>query len=75
MSGFKPGDAIYELVRRVTNLETAKREILARLGLIQKMTTAERNAIASPQAGLMIYNTDTNKLNVYTTGWEQITSV
>lgn len=39
-----------------------------------RMTTTERNAISSPPAGLMIYNTTTNKLNVYTTAWEQITS-
>jgi parallel beta-helix repeat protein len=39
-----------------------------------RMTTTQRNAIASPTAGLMIYNTTTNKLNVYTTTWEAITS-
>jgi hypothetical protein len=30
-----------------------------------RMTTTERNAIASPVAGLMIYNTTTNLINVY----------
>jgi hypothetical protein len=40
-----------------------------------RMTTTERNAIASPAAGLMIYNTTTAKLNVYTTAWEAITSL
>ena len=40
-----------------------------------KMTTTQRNAISSPAAGLMIYNTTTNKLNVYTTAWEAITSL
>jgi hypothetical protein len=40
-----------------------------------RMTTTERNAIASPAAGLMIYNTTTAKLNVYTTAWEAITSI
>jgi hypothetical protein len=39
-----------------------------------RMTTAQRDAISSPPAGLMIYNTTTNKLNVYTTAWEQVTS-
>jgi len=39
-----------------------------------RMTTAQRDAISSPPAGLMIYNTTTNKLNVYTTAWEAITS-
>jgi hypothetical protein len=40
-----------------------------------RMTTTQRNNIASPAAGLMIYNTTTNKLNVYTTAWEAITSI
>ena len=39
-----------------------------------RMTTTQRDAITSPEAGLMIYNTSTNKLNVFTTVWEQITS-
>lgn len=40
-----------------------------------RMTTTQRDAISSPPAGLLIYNTTTNKLNVYTTAWEQVTSV
>jgi len=40
-----------------------------------RMTAAQRDAIASPVAGLIIYNTTTNKLNVYTTTWEAITSL
>lgn len=32
-----------------------------------RMTTVERDAISSPPAGLIIYNTTTSKLNVYTT--------
>ena len=44
-------------------------------GLIfSRMTTAQRDAIVNPIAGLVIYNTTTNKLNVYTTAWEGITS-
>ena len=39
-----------------------------------RMTTTQRDAISSPAAGLIIYNTSTNKLNVYTTAWEQVTS-
>lgn len=39
-----------------------------------RMTTAQRDAIASPTAGMVIYNTTTNKLNVYTTVWEAVTS-
>jgi len=40
-----------------------------------RMTTTQRNAITSPAAGLIIYNTTTAKLNVYTTAWEAITSI
>lgn len=39
-----------------------------------RMTTTERDAIASPAVGLLLYNTTTNKLNVYTGTWEAITS-
>lgn len=39
-----------------------------------RMTTTQRDAISTPPAGLVIYNTTTNKLNVYTTAWEAITS-
>jgi hypothetical protein len=40
-----------------------------------RMTTTQRNAITSPAEGLMIYNTTTAKLNVFTTAWEAITSI
>lgn len=39
------------------------------------MTTTEKNAIASPAAGLIVYDTTLAKLCVYTTAWETITSV
>jgi hypothetical protein len=40
-----------------------------------RMTEVERDAIATPPAGLMIYNTTTNKLNFYNgTAWEAVTS-
>lgn len=40
-----------------------------------RMTVAQRDAIASPAAGLIIYNTTTNKLNVrVAAAWEAITS-
>jgi hypothetical protein len=39
------------------------------------MTTAQRDAITSVPAGLMIYNTTTNKLNFYNgSAWEAVTS-
>lgn len=41
-----------------------------------RMTTAQRDAISSPPAGLMIYNTSNNKLNFYNgTTWETVTSL
>jgi len=40
-----------------------------------RMTTTEKNAIASPVAGLVIYDTTLNKLCVYTTAWQTITSL
>ena len=40
-----------------------------------RMTTVQRNAIVTPAAGLMVYDTDANKLYLFTTLWEQITSL
>ena len=41
-----------------------------------RMTTAQRNAIASPAEGLVVYNTDEKALNVYTgTAWKSNQSV
>lgn len=42
--------------------------------LPNRVTTTERDAIATPSEGLVIYNLTTHKLNVYTTEWEEITS-
>lgn len=40
-----------------------------------RMTGVQRDAIATPAAGLMVYNTTTNKLNFYNgTAWEAVTS-
>lgn len=42
---------------------------------LPKMTTAQRDALTSPPAGLLIYNTTTNKLNVrVAAAWEVVTS-
>lgn len=44
-------------------------------GLIfPRMTTAQRDAIVNPVGGLVVYNTSTAKLNVFTTAWEAVTS-
>ena len=40
-----------------------------------RMTTTQKNAIATPAEGLMVYDTTLAKLCVYTTAWETITSV
>lgn len=39
-----------------------------------RMTSTQRDAIPTPTAGMVIYNATTNKLNVYTTAWEAVTS-
>ena len=43
--------------------------------MIPRLSPADRNALVNPHKGQLIYNTTTNKLNVYTTAWEQVTSV
>jgi hypothetical protein len=40
-----------------------------------RMTTVEKNAIATPAEGLVVYDTTLAKLCVYTTAWETITSL
>ena len=39
-----------------------------------RMTTTQKNAISSPTAGMVVYDSSLNKLCVYTTAWETITS-
>lgn len=44
--------------------------------LIPRLSTAERNAVASPATGLMVYNTSTNELNIYNgSGWTSYFSI
>jgi DNA-binding transcriptional regulator/RsmH inhibitor MraZ len=39
------------------------------------MTSTQRDAISSPTAGLVIYNSTSNKLNFYNgSAWEVVTS-
>jgi len=40
-----------------------------------RMTSTQKNAIVSPAAGLIIYDTTLNKLAVFTTAWETVTSI
>lgn len=42
--------------------------------LFPNMTTAQKMAISSPKSGLVVYDTDLNKLCVYTNIWEIISS-
>ena len=43
---------------------------------LPNMTTTQKNAIASPAAGLMVFDTTLSKLSVYTgSAWETITSL
>ena len=42
--------------------------------LIPRITDAQRKILKDPAAGLIIYNTDTDELNLYNgTGWQRIT--
>lgn len=42
--------------------------------LFPNVTTDMRDAMIAPELGLVIYNSDDNKLNVFTGTWEEITS-
>lgn len=42
--------------------------------LLPRLTTAQRNSIASPSEGLVVYNTDTDNLNFYSgSSWKEAT--
>jgi hypothetical protein len=44
--------------------------------LMPRMSTVQMNSIVSPALGLMVYNTTTNSLNIYTgSTWNSITSI
>lgn len=43
--------------------------------LLPRMTTTQKNAIASPTNGLLVYDTTIGKACVFTTAWEVITSL
>ncbi|NTW32360.1 MAG: hypothetical protein HGB12_07010, partial [Bacteroidetes bacterium] len=43
--------------------------------LLSRMTTLQRDAIASPKVGLLIFNTDCENLNIYTSsGWRPVST-
>jgi len=67
---------IQNLIAGITDLPAAEK-IQLQINVIPKMSTTQRDALASPNVypGLIIYNTTTNKLNVRTSStWEAITS-
>lgn len=67
-------DTNYVKLSQLNSLIASYQNSLAGL-LTKNYTTAQRDAIASPVAGLIIFNTTTHKLNVYTgSAWETITS-
>ena len=39
---------------------------------IPSMTTTQRNAIVTPATGLLIFNTTSNRINFYYSGWKEI---
>lgn len=42
---------------------------------VPQLTTAQRDALASPKTACLIYNSTTNKLNFYNgSAWEAVTS-
>lgn len=53
---------------QIGNSSTTKAFIAGALG-VQVMTTTEKNAIASPTAGLMVFDTDLGALCTYSTMW------
>jgi len=64
-----PNDGVF-VASALLNVESTTQGFL-----LPRMTTTQKNAIATPAAGLVIYDITLNKLCVYTTAWETITSV
>jgi hypothetical protein len=68
-------DTNYVKLSQLNSLIAAYQASLAGL-LTRNYTTGQRDAIVAPVAGLIIFNTTTHKLNVYSGfAWESITSV
>lgn len=66
------------IINGTTDITSAQLQITSTTKgfLPPRMTTAQKNAIASPAAGLVVYDTTLNKLCVRTaSAWETITSV
>ena len=65
------------LINTTTDVPSSKLTIASTTQgfLPPRMTTTQKNAIATPVAGLVVYDTTLNKLCLYTTAWETITSI
>jgi hypothetical protein len=65
------------LIGTTTNIASSKLTVTSTTQgfLPPRMTTTQKNAIATPASGLVVYDTTLNKLCVYTTTWETITSL
>ena len=70
-------DAISVVIGGTTAVTTAVVDINSTTQgfLPPRMTTTQKNAISTPAAGLVVYDITLNKLCVYTTAWQTITSL
>jgi hypothetical protein len=62
--------SLTEVTSAIVNVDSTTKGFLP-----PRMTTTQKNAIASPAAGLVIFDVTLNKLCVFTTTWETVTSV
>lgn len=75
-------DVILTALKGQVGIGTTAPDVHAKLDVVSttqgflppRLTTTQRDAISTPTAGLIIYNSTTNKLNLFTTTWEVITS-
>jgi len=76
--GAQRGLIVSDDATTLTIVNTAALQINSTLRgfLPPRMTTAQKNAIATPATGLVVYDTTLNKLALYTgAGWETVTSI
>jgi hypothetical protein len=74
---FNTGNIVIQNAGTFTDIASARLQVTSTTQgfLPPRMTTTQKNAIVSPVAGLMIYDSTLAKLCVYTTAWETITSL
>jgi hypothetical protein len=77
MRMFNSGNAIFQSGGTYTDISSALVQMTSTTKgfLPPRMTTTQKNAITSPAAGLVVYDTTLAKLCLYTTAWETITSI